>query len=311
MAVTGSAGTTPDVVTLAADPGFTADAYQDSFLEVVSGTGAGQFKPIRSHVGVSFPCAGTFFPVLDGTSFVEIRKPAASINIVDDRPMLKCQKHTDENGIEFRTVDMTATRQLLFHDTVVFSTQGTRWLNIRTLTFDNSEFHFGTTVVTKDTGGSTLLTFFGGLFRTAIGSSAPLLMRTSLSGKTGVAILSHARTGRAGGAFVFGGHQFDGAAAGAYTTILLVRDPLSFVEWQNGSGVVSQSDGNALTALTIKNGAQFAPRPGDLALLNSDFNGATQDILIDGVAKSWNDIDLTADKFFRGVKGSTVFESLD
>jgi len=66
-------------LTLAADPGFAANAHRGKFLRVVSGTGAGQVRPIRDHTTTTFNIAGRFAPVLNATSVVEIIRPATRV----------------------------------------------------------------------------------------------------------------------------------------------------------------------------------------------------------------------------------------
>lgn len=84
--VSGASGTfavtsgTSTTVTLSSDPSFSVDVYRTDFLRVVSGTGAGQIKPIRHNDGTLFSTAGIFSPVLDGTSVVEIVEPPVTIS---------------------------------------------------------------------------------------------------------------------------------------------------------------------------------------------------------------------------------------
>lgn len=69
------------LLVLQSDPGLTVDQFKGSFVEVVAGTGIGQVRGIRTHTGVNFTVPAQWNPPLDGTSKVEIRKPAAEMTI--------------------------------------------------------------------------------------------------------------------------------------------------------------------------------------------------------------------------------------
>lgn len=73
--------------TLASDPGFSANQFRSHMASVVSGTGAGQTRFVRSHSGAGpWETAGRWNPVLDATSVVEILQPAARLTLSDGLP---------------------------------------------------------------------------------------------------------------------------------------------------------------------------------------------------------------------------------
>ncbi len=72
-----------DSITLVADPGYVANAYRGKWLKIVSGTGAGQYKAIRSHAGVSIEVAGRFSPI-STDSVVNIFAPTTILQFSTD-----------------------------------------------------------------------------------------------------------------------------------------------------------------------------------------------------------------------------------
>lgn len=67
-------------LTFTADPGYAANAYRGYWLVITSGTGAGQYKAIRSHNGINYEVAGRFSPI-DGTSQVQIQDETVTLNL--------------------------------------------------------------------------------------------------------------------------------------------------------------------------------------------------------------------------------------
>lgn len=67
--------------TLGSTPAFADDAYAGYHLRVVSGTGSGQIKSVRSHIGTTVKIAGRFSPNINATSVVEFVQAAAWVNM--------------------------------------------------------------------------------------------------------------------------------------------------------------------------------------------------------------------------------------
>lgn len=67
--------------TLASTPAFADDAYAGYHVRVVSGTGVGQVKAIRSHTGTTVKISGRFSPNINNTSVVEFVRAAAWLNL--------------------------------------------------------------------------------------------------------------------------------------------------------------------------------------------------------------------------------------
>lgn len=301
MAVTSSAGIAgAHVVTLAADPSLTADAFRSTYLEVTTGTGAGQFKPIRSHTGAAFSVAGTFNPALDATSVVEIRAPAAQIQIAETGLRFIFARHGIGVGIDFKNIDVIKTGAVSFttwDGGSVFLNEGARVID-QLWDFRDANLVLGDCVIANEVLiGLNMLNFEGGFIRTKTGSSAPALIRSVLP--TAIQIFSRAQSS---GAFLFGGHQFDGFTA----SVLKLDGPLVSCDFGSSSGATPASDGVATYAAEIKNGAIYQCNAGDLALLDASFTGATDDVLFDGVSTSWSTADADPNDTLLGVKGSRI-----
>ncbi len=64
-------------LTVAADPGYSANAHRGKWLVVTSGPGVGYFAPIRSHSGTEFYLSGDIYLTAD--SRVDIQEPATTL----------------------------------------------------------------------------------------------------------------------------------------------------------------------------------------------------------------------------------------
>lgn len=306
MAVTSSAGLPgAHAVTLAADPGLVANTHRDQILEVVSGTGAGQFKPIRSHTGATFNIAGEFLPALDATSVVEIRTPAAEIEIAEDSPYYRFQKHTRYFGIVFDAIDLTNANAVSFatwDGGAVHLIGGARVLDML-LYFNDAALMLGTCVLRGISVGYSQLVFNGGYCRTAYGTSYPMLMRANGAARA----ITMSADGKMSHLYLYGGQQFDDYG----TAVLELTGPAVVAEVFKTGSAPPQIGGTAPTnAVVIEDNAIFVTGNTDLSLLASGFQGSTSDIKIDGAGGAgydWADVDSDPNDVMVGVKGSRVF----
>lgn len=304
MAVSSSSGVPGShIVTLQADPGHAADQFQDYLLEVTSGTGAGQYKPIRSHTGTNFDIAGTFGPALDNTSVVEIRRPAANIEFTETLPTIKFKKHSTSFGIDFNTVDLTNSNALsgiTFEGGNVRISGGARVIDM-IFQFINANFVYQTCVIANDVpGGFAVLTFSGGFFRTSSGTSEPIFMRSSAYARA----FNFNVKDKACGCFIFGGHQFDGFTG----PVIRANGSLVSLNIVDSGSAVPITTG-ASHAVHLENGAVLYCDPGNLSSFSSTFVGTTADIDFDDTDLDWSDVDSDPDKFAISSKGSKIWES--
>lgn len=296
----------PSSVVLTADPGYGADAYQDTWLGVNSGTGVGQFKAVRAHAGTAWECAGRFSPGLDGTSRVQPYVPAASITVVPERPIFRGNGPMGENfGVVFRTVDFNLTDlPCIWQNLTVFFDTYCRYLD-GLVTLNYAEFRTSETIYTK-IGGLGINHFTvgpGSFLRTTLGTAGANYWRNENAGEI---ILNCTAQGTQCGAFILGAQQFDGPVG----AVMRARGGLARLEVESNSGEVVQHDGvseGSTSAVQIQNGGQFVCAPGDLASLATDFNGGTNDTLLDNVSTTWAAVDADPNDRLVGVKGSQVF----
>jgi cytoskeletal protein CcmA (bactofilin family) len=71
-------------ITLTEDPGYAEDEHRKKWLQITSGTGAGLYKPIRSHNGTYINVAGRFDSI-DATSQVSVFEPSTVLTF-DEAP---------------------------------------------------------------------------------------------------------------------------------------------------------------------------------------------------------------------------------
>lgn len=107
--------TTGYSLVLAEDPGYVDDVYQGKWLKIVSGTGEGQYKPIRTHSGTSIIIAGKFEPI-DNTSQVEVYEPPVIMDFGANTVVIRTPNITNivddvtlERGLIIRGIEMSAS----------------------------------------------------------------------------------------------------------------------------------------------------------------------------------------------------------
>jgi hypothetical protein len=138
--------------------------------------------------------------------------------------------------------------------------------------------------------------------RTSSGSSEPLLLRSTTIGD---AVLIRGQD-KAAGAFIFGGHQFDGFTG----TLINLDGAHTDARIQTSGGETPRSDLAATFAAIVKNGAQL--RVDDAAAFEAGtFQGSTSDFDLDGdsgAGFNWSDVDADPEKILNGVLTSAIFQ---
>lgn len=302
---TGAAG--GHAVTLDSDPGLDADDFQDYLLYVTAGTGAGEYKHIRAHTTTNFDVAGAYASDLDGTSKVEIRKPAAELQLVSDFPAWVMQRTLEKGGVILDTVDVTPGGSglgIMFCSASVLLQGGTRIIDLVLWFKEHCKIGHKTSAIVSDGAGAALMSFRSGSYiRTFSGTSEPLFMRASQIA-TAINFSNKGSTGPAvgGAGYLFGGQQFDGFDGKLFT----IEGPQSTLFLAQSGGVGLQCDSNPTHAVELKNGATVIVE--SLSDLDSDLAGDTEDILLDGNATGWSDVDGDANDISTGVLGSSVFQ---
>lgn len=312
MAVSSSDGA--GSVTLAADPGFAADQYQDFHLECISGTGAGQFKPIRSHATTAFAVAGSFSPALDGTSVVRISRPAASIQFPVAFPIVRTKLMDLNNvGIRFNAIDVlpfSALAGFEFQGGTFTLAGGSRMLG-GFIQLAHANLLHETCVITGIEAGFQLpgIAMQGSLFRTSFGNSRPMLLRGggavhsdyafSMIGSQG----SQAGQGMGSVLFLFGAQALDGWDLG----IAFGRSQFTDMTIESSGSSFPRTDGSSDHAVVLQQGATAVFN--DLAgFSSSTFVGSVDDVSLDGDDVSFATVDADADKAALGSRQSVIQE---
>lgn len=66
-------------IVLSADPGYSANEHRGKYLMIESGSGVGEYRPLRDHSGTSARVAGSFTSI-DATSTVGVFEPAVTLS---------------------------------------------------------------------------------------------------------------------------------------------------------------------------------------------------------------------------------------
>lgn len=315
MGVTSSAGGMgAHAVTLDSDPGLVADAYQDHFLYVVSGTKTGVFKPIRSHTGVTFNIAGDFETNLDNTSVVEIRQPAATLEFIGDTfNHIVLPKAVDlKSGLVLESIDCTngsgAASVLNFYNGAIQLLEGTRILDLLIWCSGTIVVHQVAVVAIDLAGGLSVMHFYrGGYIRSDYGGTSALYLRSSVLG-IGIRIqgagASTASPPPAG--FLYFGQQFDG-----FTDVCIeVNGPhCRMILGETSGNEAPACDNSPDYAVRLKNGAHlYIIELADIfAALQATFEGTIASVQVDGVDVDWSEVEADEDNIVMGPRGSSIY----
>ena len=250
---------------LDSDPGFADDAYRGAFLEVVAGTGIGQVRGIRAHSGVNFTVPARWNPVLDATSQVEIRTPAAELmssvaaaSLFGNVPMGSLD--TALGGIEFSKIDISHASggSLNFYGLAATLGVGCR-LQKLTVTVIGSSVFLRSCVIDAQA------TSFGGIFvtsgflRSTDTGEGWLIMDATLAG---IILLGS----KPCSAFLFQG-TIEGCPIG-----ILAENPLTFLECTTRVDGLNTNYGIGISAGAI----------GQIDTSSTTISGSTSDFQLDG-----------------------------
>ena len=301
-----SAASSKREVVLQADPGFSANDHRGKYLRVISGTGAGQYKPIRSHSGVNWPTAGRWSPILNATSVVEILVPAATLQsplfdtVIETRPV-----RSFERNIIFEAIDVTSTEafaKLTLRGAFVRLDDGARLLDMG-MTIYGGGVNLGDCVVYVNLS-STGIAVLGGYVRSSSGAKAWLISGARIAG---ISLLS---LGPQGGstAFIWEGAIDDTDYLNAGNPGHAIRLLGGNVHMSWASDAVQGADNDGF-GVYLDNGASLTGVDSAKVVAESDtLTGTFGDLGIEGVAKTWSDLDGAVNKQLTSGVGSFVAE---
>lgn len=309
-------------VTLAADPGLTANEFEGHYLIVLSGKDAGQYKPIVTHGGTAVVVAGGFSGGLDGTSVVQIATRATTIEV-------------NEQGTAYPSVVLDFACKSLLNNSMslelwgvnivpptgrntwwISGRQGTIMLSGGTRFVEGGIFGGLFNVLFQDcvidvSGGywaGTAVSLQGGFARTSWGSSRPmLLIGDGAAAASAIAVGSYGGNsgiGPGGGAYIFGAQHFSkwvqAFIKGQYTGCAVTINV--------SSGVPIRSDQSAAYAVLLEKGA-VAYVQNLATFATSTFKGSTNDFSLDGsVVDSWSNLDADSDETMTSTRLSMILK---
>jgi len=309
MAVTSSDG--GGNVTLAADPGLVADAFLGYYLLVLSGTGAGLYKPIETHTGAAFKVSDSYASGLDATSVVQIVERASTIRMNSLGLLISgTVGHVNYWDIEFWGMNMVppSGESWWYLGTEKISLGLTNGTIIRDGGFfsglSNIALH-ACIIDTRNYGGNAI-NLQGGMLRTV--NSRYYLHLFIGSGGSSIGISLAAAGGNAG----YGG--------GAAAYLLGIH---AFINWGNAF-IQGRYDGTNIRIGSSDDGVLASDQSADVAIqlvkgakvfvgvsatyAASTFKGSVNDVSLDGVGVDWSDVDADANKSYIGPRLSAVMD---
>lgn len=297
---------------LQSDPGYATDAFRKNNLEVVSGPGTGQSKPLEQHSGTTGLVAGNFTGITAASVF-RITRPRATLRF-------------DDNVI-FPMIDMPVTRAsrfgVSFSNVIVAGQFGAgSGLQARNGTIEikdgaimrymapsvfGGDIQLAQCIVDAD--GSFGMGVQGGVVRTLFGNSQPHLISGvgAFTPPISVIGLGSLASGLSQ-LFMFGGHVIAGGSAPFPNTDVTAVDfnGSAFGRFDVGSGqYLRYTRGAGVDSVAqLRNGAKAQVT--SLAGLGATFTGATNDLRIDGAASTW----AAAEANSPGKSGAAAWETV-
>lgn len=298
------------IITLVSTPAFADNLYRRYFMRVVSGTGAGQIKAIRNHVGTLFNLSGRWATIPDATSTIEIVEASAVVSSPTGRFMLRgsgLDESLNLTTIQWDAVDFTTpggapAGSFTVTGVTLMLTGGTRIL--RASMAVESVGHFIPVKCIIDTQGVGLSTIAAiqitrGFIRsfdaddsvivTANAGAAAILLNGSIYQVT--AFLFRVACDDCG----VGIHIFKNA---------LIADTAGGGTGSNSVGL--NGDNLTIAGFKVANGARCYIQTLDLTRTDSLGWNAPTKFLLDGVSKSDTDLTGATNKFIAGVMGSIL-----
>jgi len=296
----GSGSSTASQIVLAADPGFASNAHRGKFINIVSGTGAGQRKAIRNHATTTFNVAGAFSPVPDVTSVVEILVPAAEIVTASGAFFVNLATKMQSGefaNVVFSSLDLRSSNvfgSMFVHGAHLLLEGGARVLHFGISALEDSTINLSECVIDTDELWKCLI-MQGALLKCASPGNASWLLR---SGQGAGIAASPGPSGKLPFLALRGGGAID-------DTVAYFSELGSAVRVNSGcpammvTGVLHGS-GNAGYGVEMFSGGYIVDVGSDYFSDPLVVTGVTGDLSIDGVVKTWADLNAAVDQTLAG-----------
>lgn len=285
--------------TLGSAPAFADDAYAGYHIRVVSGTGSGQVKSVRSHVGTTVKIAGRFSPNINATSVVEFVQASAWINM-DAKFYGLAHGHHASSGqqleaLQLEVIDFNSVNSLVNLEIVDFSVAfvdcrftGVGILAKNAFLTANNGIFDGRNVA----GAFGLVQVIGGYFR-AWSSNSSWLIRRSLT--HGLRLSG----GTQSSLQLATGHLFEGAIDNNTEHGLVLDGPNCTVF----NATRFRGTGNGKFGVRLLRQTYYYARLSDFT--DTEYiRGTLGEVDVDGTAFTYNALSLEPDKVVVGIFGS-------
>lgn len=293
-------------VVLSSDPAPAVDA-KGTYLYVVSGAGAGQYKPIRTHSGTAMTIGGAFSPSLS-SSIVQVSKPPTLLVFGEAIPDFKGKPESVQSPlVEFYhlVLETTVPNAWLASQNIAIQFDGGLIFNNIGAFFFFASTIFGDVIFDVRTYAYTAIDIRGGI-AAALGTGKVLFL---LGASSYPAVLLVGVTG---------GYMQFGVVSAFYSENWLTVDGWtgSYIKVSGYGSYVTvytlesyrlRSDQLGSEALSVIDGG-FAWMGDFTRLSNSTFKGATVDALLDGNIISWAEVAVDPDKSMRSHLDSYLME---
>ena len=301
-----------NIIVLQADPGLVEDAFMAYYLVVTSGTGAGQFKPIRHHSGTSIQIAGAYSPALNSTSVVQISKRATTLNWLTTAGYIEIcggNNYWTNPELNFMHINVESTAPTSYttltqQNAPIYFGEGCRTKNIRIscqesrIWMDDCIFDHSTRIAT---GNNThIILIQGGTIRNRYSSSRVQFFCGNPSYPLTSAIYLYAiGDSKEACGYLYAGLVFQGFYDSYFRFLGNCQ-----ILMGSTTGFLYASDQDAEAAIRLDLGARctiYYPMTGIIA---SSFKGSVTDVRVDSSDVIWEDIDADPQKVVTGVYGS-------
>lgn len=286
-------------ITLNADPGLSVDQVRAYILLGVSGTGAGSYRPIRSHTGITWKIAGDIpFGV---NSVVQVVSPASIVRCPvnsSQRQALPAMLYGPRESITFSRFDLVPHSSLTNYPLSILNGEihyadGFRAMQVRLLLYQSKFRQSCCVLYNSVTTNAVIYLYQGSSFEMFYGVSRPIL--AYCTGNWGIYINAASLSSRLSSS---GGLVIDGPTRAAI--------------YLNGPGASSfiylsasqPSRCSVPYVFQIINGADCQMQFPEV--VSSELRGTTNDVYVDGNGYDWSTIDSDDSKTLMGRQNSRV-----
>lgn len=286
--------------TLGSTP-FADNTYRGYHIRVVSGTGSGQVKSVRSHVGTTWKVAGRFSPALNSTSVIEVIQAAAWIN-TDVSFGIWCHgDHTAQSqqleALQLEEIDIISTFETAFN--LIDMSVALKDCRIIGNYIDGKHSFITTNNGIVDGKGFAgffgLVLISGGYWRAWSSSSSWIIRDSSLHG---LRLLGGSQSSLQ----TCSAHLFEGAIDDNAKSGLVLEGPACTAF----NATRFHGTGNGEYGVRLLRNSYYYPRLSDFSSGTEYLRGNLGEVNVDGAVFSYSDISAEPDKVIIGIFNSVA-----